>query len=63
MEEDEKCIECGMPVDEKTKCMCVPAGEESDEDKQDKDVKCVHCCNCAEQCPNNCKAKSQDLQG
>ena len=43
--EDNKCVECGMPTDETTKCTCTPEN-------------CVHCCKCEEGCECNCKEKS-----
>ncbi len=52
MDEDKKaCVECGMPIDEKTKCQCSEDGTE----------KCVHCCECEEGCECNCREKAQEM--
>lgn len=40
----EKCVACGMSIDEKTKCSCEP-------------TKCYHCCSCPPDCPCACKKK------
>lgn len=42
--EEEKTCECGMPLDETSKCKC------------DEKI-CVHCCECPEDCKCNCAAK------
>lgn len=49
--DDEKCVNCGDPVNEKNKCNCETG------------PKCVNCCNCKEEgCEGNCKAKSKENQ-
>lgn len=45
MENQEKC-ECGMPLEEKTRCSC--------ESKL-----CVYCCACSEDCSCNCAEKAK----
>lgn len=44
--EDEKTCQCGMPLDEKSKCKC------------NEDV-CIYCCECPEDCQCDC-VKKQD---
>lgn len=43
MEEQKKCA-CGMPLDDYTKCKCMPDT-------------CYHCCTCPETCECGCMEK------
>lgn len=43
MENEEKC-ECGMPLDDETRCSCEPD-------------KCYHCCSCGPECTCGCQEK------
>lgn len=44
----EEC-ECGMPLNEKTRCDCAPG-------------KCVHCCGCPPDCDCGCREKEKILE-
>ncbi|MGA2667006.1 MAG: hypothetical protein ABSE91_02860 [Patescibacteria group bacterium] len=44
-QKEEKC-ECGMPLNEKTRCTCEPG-------------KCVNCCSCSKDCQCGCQEKAK----
>lgn len=50
MDPETTCVDCTMPLNDKTKCAC-------------DETKCVHCCACGEGCSCDCKAKSAAANG
>jgi len=41
----DKCVKCGMPIDDDTRCSCEPS-------------LCFHCCTCGPDCKCGCSAMS-----
>lgn len=41
----DKCVKCGMPIDDDTRCSCEPS-------------LCFHCCTCQPDCVCGCSAMS-----